>query len=293
MVCIEGLSVATLGADAIAEASALTREANWNQTAEDWAFVIARGLTYGARDAAGRLVATAALVPYSDAVAGRSGLAWVSLVIVTASQRGRGVGTQMLHHCIAALRSRALTGVLDATPAGEKIYTPLGFQPVFALQRWHSTGGVAVSGRETQGLGERVRPLTKDGVANWVTLDTSVFGARRESLLGNLCARDASRGFELTDGSGYALVRAGRMASYVGPVVAPHARDAIALIGSALGVTAGPVFIDVPEAHPPVAAWLREHGFHVQRRLLRMALGDETPRGDPARMFAIAGPEYG
>ncbi len=70
----------------------------------------------------GAWLRTAAVLPYAGSSAGQPGFAWVSLVIVTASHRGRGLGTQMLQHCIATLRSRSLTGLLDATPAGEKIY---------------------------------------------------------------------------------------------------------------------------------------------------------------------------
>jgi GNAT superfamily N-acetyltransferase len=297
MASIEDLSIAELEADAVAQACTLTSEAGWNQTSEDWAFVIAHGSVYGASDAAGRLVATAALVPYSGASAGQPGCAWVSLVIVTAAQRGRGVGTQMLHRCIATLRSRALTGLLDATPAGEKIYTPLGFQPVFGLQRWQGEGGGAAraweSGRDSGCSSERVRPLEAGSISGMAALDASVFGARRATLLANLRARAASRGFELSDASGYVLVRAGRVASYLGPVVATHARDAVALISTAIAATPGPIFVDVPDAQTQVAACLAEHNFRIQRPLLRMALGRDWPRGDPARMFAIAGPEYG
>ena len=292
MASIEGVSITELEADAVAQAATLTAEADWNQTMEDWAFVVGHGVVYGARDAAGRLIATAALVPYSSAGAGQPDCAWVSLVIVSAAQRGRGLGMQMLHRCIGTLRSRALTGLLDATPAGEKIYTPLGFQPVFGLQRWQGERS-ASSGRDSGCSSERVKPLQAGSISGMAALDASVFGARRAALLANLHARAASRGFELSDASGYVLVRAGRVASYLGPVVATHARDAVALISTAIAATPGPIFVDVPDAQTQVAACLAEHNFRIQRPLLRMALGRDWPRGDPRRMFAIAGPEYG
>ncbi len=51
--------------------------------------------------------------------------------------------------------------------------------------------------------------------------------------------------------------------------------------------------LDVPAVWTGIAAWLRERDFEVQRPFLRMALGREVPYGEPACLFAIAGPEYG
>jgi GNAT superfamily N-acetyltransferase len=287
MALIDRLTIGELEAGAVAEAFALTVEAGWNQTAEDLAFFLSHGTVYAARDVAGRLIATAAVLPYSGNSPDELGFAWVSLVVVTASQRGRGLGTRMLLQCIDELRRRSLPGLLDATPAGEKVYTPLGFKPVLGLQRWQGEGGGAC------GLHERVRPLVAAGIARIADFDASVFGAQRQALLAHFCARAGTRGFELADGIGYALVRSGRVASQLGPVVATSAGDAIALIDAATSSTRGRLFVDVPDAQTKIAAWLGAHGFTLQRPLLRMALGRASPLGDPARMFAIAGPEYG
>ena len=286
MALTNGLVIGRLGSPAVAEALGLEVEVGWNQTADDWAFCIAHGMVYGAREASGRLVATAAVLPYAGNAPETPGFAWVSLVIVTASQRGRGLGTQMLRQCMETLRSRSLTGLLDATPAGEKVYAPLGLKPVLGLGRWQGEGG------GSSGPRERVRALPVAGMAGIVALDAPVFGAQRQALLANLYARRGALGFEAADGSAYALVRPGRIASYLGPVVAGNAHDAIALIDTAMVSTPGRIFIDVPDMQTEIAGWLTTHGFTFQRPLLRMALG-EAPRGDPARVFAIAGPEYG
>ncbi len=130
----EALAIAPIGLQSVAEGCALTAEVDWNQTAEDWAFFFAHGTVFGARDDGGRLVATAGVLPYS------AGFAWVSLVIVSRSHRGHGLGTRLLNECIALLRARGRVGVLDATPAGEKVYEPLGFKPLFGLSRWNGPG---------------------------------------------------------------------------------------------------------------------------------------------------------
>jgi GNAT superfamily N-acetyltransferase len=281
MAPIDELTIRPVGPDAAAEGLALTVETDWNQTAEDWAFFISHGTVFGARDAVGRLVATAAVLAYS----GR--FAWVSLVIVAKSHRGRGLGTRMLSQCVATLRSHSLTGVLDATAAGVNVYTPLGFRPIFGLKRWEGVGGGAAT------RGEQVRPLAASSAGQIAVLDAAAFGATREMLFDEFCVRIGTRGFVLADGSGVALVRRGRVASHMGPVVAPNEHDALALIETALVATPGNIFLDVPDAWNGIAVWLDQRGFAVQRPFVRMALGRDAPCGDPARLFAIAGPEYG
>jgi GNAT superfamily N-acetyltransferase len=287
MASIDEPAIGPLGAHDLGAALALTAEAGWNQTGEDWAFFLAHATVHAARDVSGRLVATAAVLAYPGNSAGEPGFAWVSLVIVTASQRGRGLGTRMLQQCIAELRSRSLSGLLDATPAGERVYTPLGFEPVLGLQRWRGQGGGA------RGFSAPGQPLDRGGLARVGGLDACAFGARRSALLGDFLGRAGTRGFELADRGGYAMVRCGRVASHLGPVVAANAPDAIALIDVATAATSGPLVVDVPDTQTELAAWLGAHGFSVERPLLRMVLGRAAPVGDPTRVFAIAGPEYG
>jgi GNAT superfamily N-acetyltransferase len=281
MAPIDGLAIRPIGPDAAAEGLALTVETNWNQTAEDWAFFISHGTVFGARDAVGRLVATAAVLAYSG------GFAWVSLVIVAKSHRRRGLGTRMLNECLATLSRQGLIGVLDATTAGAKVYTQVGFQPLFGLDRWKGSGGVSPA------RSEPVRTVAASSLGQIAALDAVAFGARREALLADYWARDGTRGFALEDARGCALVRRGRVASHVGPVVAPSESDALALIETAVAATSGAIFLDVPDAWTVIAAWLDARGFAVQRPFVRMALGRGAPYGDPARLFAIAGPEYG
>src|SRR6266852_6438002 len=86
---------ASLAAAELPDAEALVREAGWNQVAADWEIFRALGTVYAAR-AEGRVVATAATLPYGE-------FAWISMVLVAGDQRRRGLGTKLLHRCIAEL----------------------------------------------------------------------------------------------------------------------------------------------------------------------------------------------
>src|SRR3974390_995040 len=94
-----------LASDATGEAGLLVAEAGWNQTADDWAAFFRLGEVFGARTPEGRLIATAALLPYGS-------FAWISMVIVAGANRRAGLGTTMLHICLARLARRGWSGVL-------------------------------------------------------------------------------------------------------------------------------------------------------------------------------------
>src|SRR4029078_12636798 len=87
----------------------LSNEAGWNQNEADWRFFLSQGVVFGMRDAA-RLLATAALLPYS------AGNAWISMVLVTAAFRRRGIATKLVDACLNVAARRGLTTWLDATP---------------------------------------------------------------------------------------------------------------------------------------------------------------------------------
>src|SRR3978361_367084 len=122
------LGIIELGPDDAMAGLALSTEAHWNQNEADWRFFLGKGTVFGLRD--GReLVATAALLPYS------AGHAWISMVLVTASWRRRGVATRLIDTCVSTAKKLDLTTWLDATPDGATVYGPLGFTPTLQVRR--------------------------------------------------------------------------------------------------------------------------------------------------------------
>lgn len=109
---------------------ALSTEAGWNQTADDWRVFLTRGTVFGIREA-GVLLATAAALPYD-------GIGFVAMVLTTATARGRGFATRLLALAVKVLTDAGLVAVLDATPAGRPVYARQGFLPVDDLERWGS-----------------------------------------------------------------------------------------------------------------------------------------------------------
>jgi GNAT superfamily N-acetyltransferase len=124
------LAIGRLALAELPDAEVLVAEAGWNQVAADWRMFLDFGTTYAVRTQ-GRVVATAAWIPYSAC-------AWISMVLVTATARRRGLATRLLHRCIADVTRAGLVPVLDATPAGAKVYAPLGFREAWGFARFAS-----------------------------------------------------------------------------------------------------------------------------------------------------------
>ncbi len=265
---------------ALPGALALSAEAGWNQLAEDWRIFLAHGVVHGLRGPDGRLQASGAILPYGP-------IGWISMVLVTAAARGQGLGTAVLRQAMAALAEAGQVAFLDATPAGQRIYHPLGFRSVFSLMRWRGEG------RGLSPLPEGVRPAMAADLQAIEAADAVAFGAARPGILEGLWRRAPDQALVLEEGAGFVLARPGRQALQIGPLVAPDEAAAGLLLRAALGRTTGPVLLDLPERWAGLRAGLREAGFGEERPFLRMALGRDTGFGDPARLFLIAGPELG
>jgi GNAT superfamily N-acetyltransferase len=267
----EALAIERLTAADLPGMLPLSAEAGWNQTAADWRIFLEQGRVFGIRSDA-RLAATAAILPY-----GR--FAWISMVLVTAAARKQGLGTLLLRHCIAELQHENRIPYLDATPAGEKVYLPLGFRPVFGITRWQGRG---------DGQGGFAPPVDLDFL---LPLDTHSFGAKREPMLRSFLARQPS--LAIHHGTAFVVARDGRLATQIGPLSAPDEAMAFALLKAALDRVDGPVFLDVPDRWTQLGNELQQRGFTIQRGFRRMALDTSVANGNPDQSFVLAGPEFG
>ena len=279
MASTEGLAKGTLGAADLPAACALVAEAGWNQNAADWQIFLELGSAIGLKNE-GSLVATAATLPYP------SGFGWISMVLVTSAFRRRGIATRLLEECISRLVEAGMIPVLDATPAGRQVYRPLGFRDGWPIQRWRRLRDVVVP------KSNEAKSLEEEDWPDVLALDAAAFGCDRSPLLERL--RRRSQGFAcVVGGQGFLLGREGRVATQLGPIVAADEEIAGALVAHALTRVKAPVIVDALERHAGFARQLAAQGFERERPYTRMALGRDELFGDPAKTFAIAGPELG
>jgi GNAT superfamily N-acetyltransferase len=279
---------APLAASEIADAEALVREAGWNQVAADWEIFLALGTVHAAR-AGGRVVATAATLPYGP-------FAWISMVLVTDEQRRSGLGTKLLKRCVTQLQDKGCVPVLDATPAGRPLYRGLGFEESWGYHRLTRPEPQPLAAFANEDRSVTVRAIADADWNGLCTYDAASFGADRRALLQRLRGRlpavelIAERGGRI---AGFSLGRNGRSASQLGPLVAEDETAAHALLARALSAIAGPVYVDFADSKTNLRAWFAASGFAEQRPLTRMLLGRAKSFDDPSRTFAVVGPEFG
>lgn len=353
MAAIEEAREVVLGHAYIADALLLSDEARWNQTAADWAVFIDHGEVFGFR-AGVRLVATAAILPYG-------GFGWVSMVLVTADWRRRGLASRLMNRCIAALRARGCAALLDATPEGALVYGQLGFRGQCGMARWRRRGlgredetngrpfgsgrgrydvarppsltpshkgevdfaaampsetvddghqadvppdcpppcgegfGVGVSGRPlgyAAAVSQRLSgELAAADRASLLARDRQVFGGDRSFLLESFLGR---QGTAVIGGDrNFVVLRAGRRATQIGPLIASSDAEARDLLEATLSAVSGPIILDVLDAGKGLNPVLENHGFEAFRGFERMVLDRDGLPGEPEALMVAAGPEFG
>lgn len=282
----DALRLLPLGPARIAEAARLSTEAGWNQVAADWAWMLENGDSFGVVTAQDRLVATGLTVNFP---AGEFG--WISMILVTPEYRRQRLATNLMHHCVEALRRRGLIAGLDASPQGRDVYLPLGFVDSRTMTRLRGT--VQLSPWSGQAP---VRAVTLADLPAIAAYDAAAAGTPRHGLIAHLFSRLSGGAFVAErDGAvrGYILARDGRTCAQVGPLVADDEGVAMSLLHQACIGVGGPICLDLGDQHPAMQQWLRDQGFVEVTTFARMIQHRATPFDDPARIHAIAGPEFG
>jgi ribosomal protein S18 acetylase RimI-like enzyme len=278
-----------LRAEDLGDAGALVREAGWNQIAADWQVFLDLGTVYAVRTSAGRVIATAATLPYDR-------FAWISMVLVARDFRRRGLASRLMRRCIDDLVKAGRIPVLDATPDGRQVYRNLGFEDTWSFHRFTLRERGSSPLPEATAKGIAIEPIDDTVWPRLRDYDASAFGADRGALLARL--RGRLPGADLCakrDGGfvGFLLGRDGRTCGQLGPLVADNDAVARALLARAIDTVAGPLYVDMADAHPGIRAWLEARGFTTQRPLTRMVYRRATGFDDPRRTYAVVGPEFG
>jgi GNAT superfamily N-acetyltransferase len=270
----EHLAIVELGVEDAPAGLVLSTEAHWNQNEADWRFFLSKGIVFGLRDGS-RLVATAALLPYC------AGNAWISMVLVTAEWRRRGIATRLVDACLGAAGKRGLTTWLDATPDGATVYGPLGFTPTLQLRRLRLINPAGTAAMPS---------LSTCSLDALIARDNEAMGFDRSALLTAFSARPGSR--IVTNDSAMALIRDGRTARHIGPILADRADQALALVKTIVRSETGPWLIDAVHGRNEFLDGLTSTGWNIVRPFQRMRFGRAT--APPAELpFAVAGPEFG
>jgi GNAT superfamily N-acetyltransferase len=280
-----GVSLRDMQPDDIAGGVRLCRLAGWNQRAEDWRALLASG-RFRVALRGDRIVGSGGAVQYG------SRLAWVAMILVDPEERGRGIATRLVEDILERLRGFEVVG-LDATAEGVPVYSRHGFTDRSGLARLERPADTRLLTPPESGA---VVALTSADLAAVAERDRVVFGADRLAVLRWALDQAPEYAWRLEAAGSlpsYVFGRHGHRTEHLGPLVAEDDEAAASLLAAALASAPGRAFtIDVPDR----PAWLQRLGrlgFLTQRVFRRMLLGDAPTPGEPGRLFAITGPEFG
>jgi predicted N-acetyltransferase YhbS len=268
----------------LAAAHALTIELRWPHRASDWesAFRHGEGLV-AERD--GRVVGT--------------GLRWrwgeqhatIGLVIVAPACQGRRIGHRLMSALLDGLDSH--TVLLHATAEGRGLYERLGFVRTGELRQHQGTAlptpPVALD------AGWRLRPAGQSDFDVLVALDEQARGMPRRALIAELMAQSDATVVLDHDGQarGFAILRRFGRGHAIGPVVAPDATGAKALIAHLSGQNAGRFTrIDI-DFDSGLGEWTESLGLLRVDAPATMLRGPALAKAPDTRLFAIVTQAFG
>jgi predicted N-acetyltransferase YhbS len=267
------------------DALALSRQAQWPHRLEDWSLLLSLSRGLVAVDAgSGRLVGTVLTTPYGEDAA------TINMVIVDEDWRGQGLGRRLMDEAMALADDRPLR--LVATSEGLPLYEKLGFREVgTVLQHQGEAGPVPPV------AAEEVAPAGAEDLAAIAALDRQAFGADRRLLLERI-AGVGSFTLLRRNGvpAGFAALRDFGRGQVVGPVVAPDADGAKALIGPLVAAHPGKFLRVDTTADTGLAPWLADCGLRpvgggIAMRRPAPAAAPASPA--PVSTFALASQALG
>jgi predicted N-acetyltransferase YhbS len=262
----DGITLREMTAADLAAAHELTGELRWSHRPTDWeqAFRHGEGLV-AERD--GQVVGT--------------GLRWrwgprhatIGLVVVAPACRGRRIGHRLMTALLEGLEQHSV--LLHATADGRGLYERVGFVRIGEVRQHQGiakpTPPIALD------AGWRLRPATETSLPTLRALDAGARGMPRDALIDELF-RDAEATVVLDHDDhacGFAMLRRFGRGHTIGPVIAPNAQGAKALIAHLSGLNAGRFTrIDI-DFDSGLAEWLETLG------LLRVDAPTTMLRGTP------------
>ncbi len=284
---ISEIVIRPMTADDLPMAAALSQAEGWNQTESDWKFLLSNpGNICFAACLGSNITGTAVATVHS------SDLAWIGMVLVDRNMRGSGIGKNLMIKIIESL-NHIRSVKLDATPAGQPLYSKLGFIEEYLIYRMINplySGGFANMSNLFP------RPIYEELLPEVIKMDEKISGSSRPALLNYLFKSFPEKAFILYKSgkvSGYVFGRKGIRYNYIGPACGVSEETAISLICSALsGLEGSPVSVDVPENQRGMIKILKSSGFEIQRSFMRMYLKNNC-RSEPDLQYLISGPEFG
>jgi len=244
-------------------------------------------------EAQGRRVGHAFSIRY-----GRAG--WIGLLIVDPEERGRGAGTMLMQSAISYLQESGTETIrLEAVERAVPLYGRLGFKEEFDSLRfkkkvYQKSKLRHVEKGEARGRTRRVQKGDLEAVAGF---DRRYFGSGRLRVLRSLHEDYPQLCFvsERSRLLGYIMARKTQEAHWIGPWISGDSETAESLLHVCVEAMEGEteLRLGMPAPSGDGVSLVRELGFELTRKSVRMVLGKRHHSVNTVGVYGIGGPEKG
>lgn len=246
----------------------------WNPGHDDApAFFAADPGGFFVADAGDRPVAAISVVNHDPA------MAFLGLYIVDPNWRGQGIGKRLWDHALSHAARRTVG--LDGVPAQQGNYEKSGFVRAGETARYEGT---------LDGLIDpAIRPVCPADLPALIAMDRAAQGYGRAAFLTAWLTDTATRRTLVLGPSlkGFVTVRACRIGTKIGPLLATTQDDALRLLHAAASAAdPGPLVVDVPDNQPGLTAFCRDAGLSCSFTTARMYRGPAPRMGDATATVA-------
>lgn len=274
------INIVAFGPEHIDGALALSRAESWPHRREDWQLVQQLSAGVVAIDAEDRITGTTLVTPYGE------DCATINMVIVDKSIRGLGLGRKLMERAFSLAGERPLR--LVATKEGLPLYEKLGFVTTGTI-RQHQ--GEVLPVARPDGV-EDMRP---SDLAALKALDREAYGADRSTLIDALV--EYGKIAVIRNGDvieTYAAIRPFGRGEVIGPVIAPDAKTACALIAYHASTRPGAFLRVDTGSETGIAPWLTEIGLaHVGGGIAMRRPAKEDAEQARRKVYALANQALG
>jgi GNAT superfamily N-acetyltransferase len=259
-------------ADDLPAAHKLSLQALWPHRLDDWKFAHGLGEGIVAEDESGIIGTIMCWLHGPD-------YASLGMTIVSPDHQHQGIATELVSRILMQIGDR--TTLLNTTSNGLPLFESFGFAQIGSGHRHQ--GSVFRTPFVPLGAGERIRPISPRDEGALADMASRSTGMPRATVIKHLLTvADVVAIDRYGELIAFAALRKFGLGYVIGPVVAPDAERAKALIAHWAGAQAGSfVRVDVPSSSG-LSPWLIQMGLvQVDETVTSMVRG-ELPRPDPS-----------
>lgn len=266
----------------------LSASVGWDYDKKEIGTVLSSGKIFGHKNAEGKIVSSAAIIPYDNSFAS------IGMVIVNENFRGMGLGKKATRKCIESV-SKETTIMLIATEEGNPLYEKMGFKTVDSVHKYLCESYIV--GTKTLIKSDiAIEGFSGNDIDELIKLDEGAFGDKRTVFLMNRIQQsEKCLVVKDSDGTimGYGLSIIGPINLILGPIVAPDFQIASVLIDELSSNHQGRLRIDVPSGNDEFMMFLEKSGFVNVSQPPIMVINSTNMPSRNNTLFGIAAQIFG